>query len=133
MSELSNILYVEDDARSRKILHLLLDPITRLTTFDDSTNFAERLAALQPAPDLILLDIHVKPYNGFEMLAMVRQHEQFAATPVVALTASVMNEEVEQLRTAGFNSVIGKPIDVDTFPDLLARIHAGETIWRIVS
>jgi CheY-like chemotaxis protein len=133
MSELSSILYVEDDARSRKILHLLLNPIAQLTSFEDSTDFLERLAALQPAPDLILLDIHVKPYNGFEMLAMVRQLEQFTSTPVVALTASVMNEEVDQLRTAGFNSVIAKPIDVDTFPELLARIHAGETIWRIIS
>jgi hypothetical protein len=50
----------------------------------------------------------------------------------VALTASVMNEEVHKLREAGFHSVIAKPIDVDTFPDLLHRIVGGETVWRII-
>jgi len=41
-----------------------------------------------------------------------------------------MNEEVELLRTAGFDGVIGKPINHATFPDLLMRILKGEKIWN---
>jgi CheY-like chemotaxis protein len=52
---------------------------------------------------------------------------------VVALTASVMNEEVEQLRAAGFHSCLAKPIDIDTFPDVLNRILDGESVWRILA
>lgn len=81
---------------------------------------------------MILLDIHVKPHDGFEMLHMVQSMNGFDTIPVVALTASVMNEEVEELRQAGFHSVIAKPVDVDAFPDLLRRILTGESIWRIV-
>ncbi len=51
---------------------------------------------MMPKPDVILLDIHVKPYSGFEMLEMLRKMNGFVDVPVVALTASVMNEEVQK-------------------------------------
>ncbi len=75
----------------------------------------------------------MEPYNGFEMLAMLRQSQRFSDTPIVALTASVMNEEVQQLQTSGFDGCLAKPIDMDTFPDTLYRILNGEHIWRIFS
>jgi len=47
---------------------------------------------------------------------------------VVALTASVMNEEIQQRRTAGFDGCLAKPIDVDEFPHSLARILEGDLL-----
>jgi CheY-like chemotaxis protein len=129
------ILYVEDDAMSRTIMQLLLVEVMRLehvTIFADSYNFAERAAALVPTPDIVLLDIHVAPHSGFEMLVMLRALEAYQGARIVALTASVMNEEVQRLREAGFDGVIAKPIDQDTFPDLLARLYRGERLWRII-
>ena len=129
------ILYVEDDAKSRTIMNLLLKTrmgLQHLTMFEDSTDFLMRLKALDPAPNIIFLDIHVKPYSGFEMLAMVRLDPVFHKTPVVALTARVMNEEVQQLRARGFDGCLAKPIDLDTFPEILDHILNGETIWRII-
>lgn len=129
------VLYVEDDQRSRRIMQLLLQDqmgIPHLTLFEDSNNFLGRMAALDPAPNLILLDIHLQPHNGFEMLQMLRRDPQWAETPVIALTASVMNEEVQQLREAGFNSCIGKPLNVDTFPNILEQILNGAEVWSIV-
>ena len=129
------ILYVEDDPRSRRIMQLMLAGemgLENCTIFEDSSDFLERLQAIQPPPDIILLDIHVKPYTGFEMLNMVRQLPAFQETPVIALTASVMNEEIQHLRDSGFQGVIAKPVDIDTFPQLLNRVLSGEIIWRIV-
>jgi CheY-like chemotaxis protein len=129
------VLYVEDDPRSRKIMRMLLRgemELEHITIFEDSANFAQRLQAIQPQPNIILLDIHVKPYTGFEMLDMVRQLPEFHNTPVIALTASVMNEEIQHLRDSGFQGVIAKPVDIDTFPALVDRILDGEIIWRIV-
>lgn len=128
------ILYVEDDAKSRQVMQLLLVRRMKLpdvTIFEDSTQFLERLQALDPAPGLIFLDIHVTPYSGFEMLAMIRQVEVLKAVPVVALTASVMNEEVQLLRSAGFTGCLAKPIDLETFPQTITQILAGEVLWRI--
>ena len=100
--------------------------------FEDSTDFLARASALDPKPDLIFLDIHMKPYTGFEMLAMLRQSGAFVGIPVVAMTASVMNEEIQQLRTAGFDGCVAKPIDFDSFPEILNRIMSGEKVWRIL-
>jgi CheY-like chemotaxis protein len=131
-----SVLYVEDDHLSRKLMGLLLKgrlKLPNVTMFENSESFLERLETIEPKPDVILLDIHVKPYNGFEMLAMLRQIDWAKELPIIALTASVMNEEVNQLTTAGFNGCIAKPIDLDTFPDMLERIMGGESIWRIIN
>ena len=131
-----NILYVEDDAKSRKVMQMLLVSVMRLphvTIFEDSVDFLKRAKNLDPKPDIILMDIHLQPHNGFEMLEMLRQSSHFQHTPVVALTASVMNEEVEQLQSAGFDGCIAKPVDMDVFPELLDLILDGKKIWRIVS
>jgi CheY-like chemotaxis protein len=129
------VLYVEDDPQSRKLMQMLLMGrmrLTDLTVFEDSSDFLTRVNALDPKPDIIFLDIHVKPYSGFEMLQMLRELDWMNGTPIVALTASVMNEEVEQLQTAGFNGCLAKPINLDTFPDTFARILNGEWVWRIL-
>jgi CheY-like chemotaxis protein len=129
-----SVLYVEDEARSRKVMQMIAQEmgLATVTIFEDSTDFLSRLQALPKQPDVIFLDIHMKPYTGFEMLQMLRKLPQYDRTPIVAMTASVMNEEVIQLRTAGFDGCLAKPIDMDTFPETLNRIVEGEMIWRIV-
>jgi CheY-like chemotaxis protein len=135
MNDQPAVLYVEDDPHSRKLMQMLLKgrlKLPNVVILEDSTDFLARVDTLDPKPDIIFLDIHVKPYDGFEMLEMLHQFEWFSGTPVVALTASVMNEEVRRLRLAGFSGCLAKPIDLPTFPEMLARILEGETIWRIV-
>jgi CheY-like chemotaxis protein len=128
------VLYVEDDPKSRKVMSLLLKGrmgLKDVTILEDSTDFLAQVAALNPQPEVIFLDIHVKPYDGFEMLQMLRSCSEFMQTPIVALTASVMNEEVQRLQTSGFNGCLAKPIDLNTFPDTFDRILNGEAVWRI--
>ena len=135
MPKVSSILYVEDDAASREVMQLLVEGImgiTDLTIFEDSYNFLERARSINPKPDIILLDIHVPPMSGFEMLLLLRTESRYVNTPVVALTASVMNEEVARLRQAGFNGVIPKPLNMDSFPMLIERVMLGEEVWNII-
>jgi two-component system cell cycle response regulator DivK len=87
--------------------------------------------ALPKQPDVILLDIHVTPHDGFVMLNMIRRDTALKETTVIALTASVMNEEVEKLRTKGFDGAISKPLSVSLFPGLIQRVVAGEPVWHI--
>jgi CheY-like chemotaxis protein len=107
--------------------------LPHVTLLEDSQDFMAKVAMIDPKPDIVFLDIHVKPYDGFEMLAMLRELSWTADVPIVALTASVMNEEVQKLRTSGFDGCLAKPIDMQTFPDSIYRILGGENIWRIVS
>lgn len=135
MSDELRVLYVEDDAPSRRLLQMLLRGrmgLEHVTIFEDSQDFLARVNQLEPKPTLILLDIHLKPYDGFQMLEMLRTQAWAANVPIVALTASVMNEEVRQLTNAGFNACLAKPIDMTTFPDILRQIVDGETIWNVL-
>lgn len=133
--KLINVLYVEDDPISREVMELLctleLEGV-RLTMFEDSAEFIPRLEALPVQPDIILLDIHIRPINGFEMLSQIRQHADFKDAKVLALTASVMNEEVQLLKQSGFDGGLAKPIDSVDFYDVFLRVVAGEKIWHII-
>jgi len=130
----ATFLYVEDDALSRDVMRLIVETamgIKTLTIFDDSRDFITRARSLPAIPDVILLDIQVRPHDGFEMLSMLRQDPELKKARVIALTASVMNEEIEQMRACGFDGTIGKPVSVTTFPELLARVAHGEAIWNV--
>jgi DNA-binding NarL/FixJ family response regulator len=132
----TSFLYVEDDPLSREVIRIALKDIMRyekVWIFEDSENFLDRVQALECVPDVILLDIHMTPVNGFEMLKLLRGHDTFTRCQVIALTASVMNEEVTLLRESGFDGAIGKPIDPDVFPDLIRQVVGGEKIWYIAS
>jgi CheY-like chemotaxis protein len=102
-----------------------------LVIFEDSAGFLEKIKALPRKPDVFLLDIHVRPYDGYEMLAMLRADAEYANSAVIALTASVTNEEVIKLRERGFSGAVGKPFSIATFPGLIRRIAAGESVWHI--
>ena len=80
-------------------------------------------------PDVFMLDIQMKPYGGVELLAMLRKDPQFEHCKVIALTASVTNEEVSLLKSGGFDGAIAKPLNIEVFPNLIARIINGEHIW----
>lgn len=130
------ILYVEDEPMSRMVMDLLLKGrmgLDNVTIFEDSHNFMGRLNSLSPQPEVIFLDIHMEPIDGFEMLELVRNADHLQTTPVVALTASVMNEEIARLKSAGFDGCLAKPIDLETFPDTLQQIISGNSVWQIVT
>ncbi len=136
MNDHHPILYVEDDPQSQWVLRLVITnrmKLPGLICFEDSADFEARVQALDPRPDVVFLDIHVKPLDGFQMLATLRRLERFQGVPVVALTASVMVEEIQMLRTAGFDGCLAKPIDLDAFPDQFRRIMCGEMVWSVTA
>ena len=136
MSKSTSLVYVEDDPISRDVIDIALTKIMKFENvwiFPDSENLIGRLRGLPKVPDVFLLDIHMKPLTGFDMLTLLREDDTYRNARIIALTASIMNEEVEQLKTRGFDGGIGKPIDPDIFPSLIRRIIQGETVWHVTS
>lgn len=134
MSDTMHFLYVEDDETSRMVMEIILPywgDNWELTLFEDSTDFVKRLTSLTRVPDIIFLDIHMTPHTGFELLAMIRELDDYRNTTVIALTASVMNEEISKLRTVGFDGAIAKPINREVFPEVLTQICEGKTVWHV--
>lgn len=128
------LLYVEDDPMSRVVMTVLIKRVigySEFTIFENSTNFMERVKALPKTPDVIFLDVQVRPYDGYEMLKMLRQDPIYKDTKIIAMTANVMVHDVDELRRTGFTGLIGKPIMKDNFPELLKRILEGQSVWFI--
>ncbi len=128
-------LYIEDDMLSRDITEKLMRRvlnIKNLHVMDMSANYLEKVYTLDPRPTFMLLDIHMHPYSGFDVLKQLRTENLFKDAIFVALTASVTNDDMRQLQEAGFNGVIAKPLSIMTFPALLERISRGEAIWHIM-
>jgi CheY-like chemotaxis protein len=129
-----NLLYVDDDPTSRQVMEMLVTlglGWPGLTIFEESSNFIARVEAISPAPSIFMLDIHIQPNDGFTMIKLLREHKKFRNATVVAVTASVMNEEIDMLKQADFDCGIAKPISMNEFPAIMERILKGEKVWHI--
>lgn len=127
-----SFLYVEDDPGSRRLIQLIMTTVlnySRVTIFESSENFIEKVRALPSVPDVVFLDIQIAPVDGYEMLKILRSDPAYEKTRVVAMTASVMSSDVARLKAAGFDGMIGKPIRKKAFPEQLKQILAGEPVW----
>ena len=127
-------LYVEDDLLSCEIMSVLLTKqlrYTNLTILSDNRHFMDKVRGLPWVPDVVFLDIQMHPYDGFEMLAMLRADPVYRPAKIIAMTASVMATDVQALKKAGFDGLIGKPILRQVFPQLLQQILKGESVWFI--
>jgi CheY-like chemotaxis protein len=129
-----SFLYVDDDPGSRRLIQIIMTVVLKysdLTVFDSSEHFMEKVRGLPAVPDLIFLDVQITPHDGYDMLKMLRSDPTYANTRVIAMTASVMSSDVERLKTAGFDGMIGKPIRKRLFPDQLKQIMSGEPVWIV--
>jgi CheY-like chemotaxis protein len=73
--------------------------------------------ALTHRPDLILMDLGMPVMDGFEALDAIREEEALDGTPVIAVTASAMKGDREEILAHGFDGYISKPID----PEVLTQ------------
>jgi len=128
------LVYVEDDEASILVMKMVVERVMGLPTLyvlQSRADFVQQVKGLGVVPDVFLLDIQMKPYDGVELLSMLRGDPQFKCSKVVALTASVTNEEVSLLKNGGFDGAIAKPLNIEVFPDLITKIINGEHVWYI--
>lgn len=65
--------------------------------------------AMKKEIDLILTDINMPVLSGIDLTLKLKSNPQLASTPVIAVTANVMAEEVAHISQAGFNEILTKP------------------------
>lgn len=81
-------------------------------------------------PCVILLDLKLPKLNGFEVLARVRADERTRTIPVVVLTSSSEEEDVERCYRTGANSYVRKPVSFPRFADTIAELG---TYWMALN
>lgn len=129
------LVYVEDDEASIAVMKAIVERVMKLKTLhvlQNRSDFMQQVEHIGVTPDIFLFDIQMEPYDGFELLTMLRNDPGYKESKVVALTASVMSEEVARLKRRGFDGAIAKPLNIQAFPDLITRIMDGESVWYIV-
>jgi CheY-like chemotaxis protein len=76
-----------------------------------------------PRPDLVLLDLNLPRKNGLEVLAEMRADAALAAIPVIVLTSSAAQQDVQACYARGANAFVVKPLELDAFMDLIGAIR----------
>jgi len=76
-----------------------------------------------PRPDLVLLDLNLPGRSGFDVLELMRRTEQLRNIPVVVLTTSDRDEDIQRCYRGGANSYLTKPVQFDDCLHLVAEIQ----------
>ena len=117
---MSLILIVEDNEKNMKLVRDILQAKGYQTL--EAVNAEDGIVlAAEKKPDLVLMDIQLPGMNGIEALKVLRADPTTAHIPVVAITASVMQQNKQQVMDSGFNGFIEKPINLRQF---LASVHS---------
>lgn len=77
-------------------------------------------------PDLVLLDINLPKIDGKEVLAVMKTDEKLKTIPVIMLTTSSSERDIEESYRNYANCYIIKPVDLDKFMDVIKSI---EEFW----
>ena len=114
------ILIAEDAPSSRMLLRMILTKQGHRV--DDVDNGQKALEALlKNEYDIAILDVQMPVMDGLEAAESLRaSHCPMTDIPLIALTAQVLDEEVERIRASGFDKVLGKPFMEE---DLVAAIR----------
>ena len=108
------VLVVDDNPGLRHLWSVWLSLWSFLVV--EATDGVEAVAtALRERPSLVLMDLAMPRLDGFAATRELKQHEQTAGIPVVALTAHTTTEDRRRASEAGCAGFLGKPCD----PDLL--------------
>ena len=115
------VLCVDDNENNRRIAELLLGKLGIDITVCASGDEALDICAIQSF-DLILMDIVMPGMDGMETLRRIRGDAECPnrATPAIALTAKLSDEDLAAYAGAGFGGVAGKPINVRELAQAIA-------------
>lgn len=128
------ILLVEDSPEdfeaTRRALKKsgLKNPIYRCADGDEALDFLHRRGTFEdpgaaPRPGIILLDLNLPGTDGREVLTHIKQDERLKQIPVIVLTTSTDDRDVDACYRAGANSYIQKPVDMDGFIKAIERLN----------
>jgi PAS domain S-box-containing protein len=118
-----NILIVEDNELNQKIASLYLKKFGYLV--DIANDGVEALNMLSNQTyDLLLMDIQMPEMDGLTATRLIRQDVNIQSQPqIVAMTANVMPEDIQDCLDAGMNDYISKPVRTDELLRILTRFQ----------
>jgi two-component system cell cycle response regulator DivK len=115
----SQILVVEDTPDNRQIMRDLLTS-AGYELIEAADGPAGVAAALAHIPDLILMDIQLPVFDGYEATRRIRAAPETAAIPIIAVTSYALSGDEAKARAAGCDGYVAKPFSAR---QLLAKVR----------
>lgn len=125
------VLVVEDNVANFVLMARMLGYMGLHCEWKTSGYEVVEFADTLPRLDLILMDIRLPYEDGYGALRRIRSSPALKGTLVVAVTAEASVEQLNKARAAGFDGFLGKPLDMERFPDQIRRILSGTPVWEI--
>jgi CheY-like chemotaxis protein len=103
----------------------IVNPVRRCTNGDQALDYLSRrgefsAAGTAPSPNIILLDLNLPGTDGREVLRAIKADQDLLKIPVVVLTTSNSEQDIEMCYAAGANSYMQKPADTTEFNRVIA-------------
>ena len=98
----------------------------RVTVARNGEKALELLASTIELPDLVLLDINLPKVDGIEVLANIKRDPKFKSIPVIMLSTSSSESDINAAFANNANHFISKPVDLSCFMEVVTTI---ENFW----
>ena len=117
-----------------KPVHILLaednegDIVLTLDAFKEAIDYLNKTGRFKDAvtPDFVLLDINLPKKNGQEVLRYIKTNDIVKHIPVIILTTSSSEKDIEQSYNNYANCYITKPVDMNEFINAILKV---EDFW----
>jgi CheY-like chemotaxis protein len=111
-------------------LRKLSNPIIVLRDGEEALSWFDKWYNGAPLPVVILLDLKLPKVSGLEVLKVVKLHPKFKKIPIVILTTSADNLDINNAYILGANSYILKPVNFEKFIEVVEKI---EIYWNVIN
>ena len=140
MTDLKRILLVEDNPNDVELTlaafeeHHLANEVVVMRDGADALDYLFRRGAsanrLMGNPAVVLLDLKLPKVNGLEVLEAVRAEPSLHAMPIVVLTSSREEPDLQRCYELGVNAYVVKPVD---FGDFIRAVGNLGVFWALIN
>jgi len=119
------VLLVEDNPSDVELTLRALQKrnlANRVVVARDGVEALQLLERAEQPPKVVLLDLKLPKLNGLEVLRRMKSDDRTRRIPVVVLTSSHEEPDVEESYRLGVNSYIVKPVDFESFASAVAEV-----------
>lgn len=119
--ENKTILYIEDNLSNTKLVNKILAVRPNVKLISTSQGRIGIELAISHKPDLILTDINLPDIDGYEVFKRLKEHPELKDTPVIAVSADIMEDNKKKIEKRGFSGFLEKPLNVKKFLSLIDK------------
>ena len=115
------ILYIEDNPANLRLVEHIISHLPNLQLLSATRGQMGIDIAKTHNPALILVDINLPDFDGYEVLKRLKTYEETKHIPVIAISASAMKKDIEKGQEVGFADYITKPVNVLNFVNIIKK------------